>query len=634
MRPILTILTLALATFVFVSQGAPKLGPELLVATLAACLVETMSVRQPRQGTLSFGLVLYAPIFALLGPSAALSIAAVALLVRETVAYTDPGRFVLEIVLELFPVSVAGLSSTLVRPEDPTWLSWLAFALLYASSRHLSANLLRRGLRADDLETSQRLARATADLRGATVALALLAIPLALQHPLLILVLFPVLYSFRKAAIHAYAHLDKEDKKMLRRHLQGAESQVGELSKTLETTQVQRNLLHELSKDTARCTTLVELLDVIERHARGLKLGDQLELLSQSPSGWILVGRDQTGKPRARAVDPSTLPPTYHQVWTTGMPIMADSRLYQLLPGTGVLSLRCGERPDKEARQIQSLFCNQISLASLSAMRLEILQRTLADLARANSELEAGNESLRVAMEQLRTSEAKLIESAKLAAVGQLSAGLAHEINNPLGSIRLGIESTLRKEQLSAFSKDMLEKGLAAVKRAEQVIGSLLNYSRTEGKGKVKVSALSVMNDTISFLGGALRLKGVTVDLPESAADATVLANPGEIQQILINLLLNAKDAVEGKDPARVALRLEVDGEKAHLEVHDNGPGLSPEVRARIFDPFFTTKPVGKGTGLGLSVSRQMAGANGGTLEALDSSSLGGAGFRVSLPLG
>ncbi len=634
MRPILTISTLALAAFVLVSQGAPKLGPELLVVTLAACLVETMSVRQPQQGTLSFGLVLYAPTFALLGPGAALFVAAVALLVRETVAYTDPARLVLETVLDLFPLCVAALSSSLVRPEDPAWLSWLAFALLYATSRHLSANLLRRGLASGDLEASQRLARATADLRGATVALALLAIPLALQHPLLVLVTLPVLYSFRKAAIHAYAHLDKEDKKTLRRHLQGAESQVGELSKTLETTQVQRNLLHELSKDTARCTTLVELLDVIERHARGLKLGDQLELLLQSPSGWILVGRDQAGKPRARSVDPSTLAPTYHQVWTTGMPIMVESRLYQLLPGTGVLALRCGERPGKESRQIQSLFCNQISLASLSAMRLEILQRTLADLARANSELEAGNESLRVAMEQLRTSEAKLIESAKLAAVGQLSAGLAHEINNPLGSIRLGIESTLRKEQLSAFSKDMLEKGLTAVKRAEQVIGSLLNYSRTEGKGKVKVSALAVMKDTVSFLGGALRLQGVAVELPETAVDATLLANPGELQQILINLLLNAKDAVEGREPARVALRLEIEGEKAHLEVHDNGPGLVPEVRGRIFDPFFTTKPVGKGTGLGLSVSRQMAAANGGTLEALDASPLGGAGFRVCLPLG
>lgn len=633
MRLILSISTLALAALVFFSHGPPELRPELFLALLTAGLVEWMSVRQPRQGTLSFGLALYAPVFILLGPSASLCVAWLALLVRETVSYTDPERFFSEMVLDLFPLSVATQSAQLVRPEDPAWLSWLAFVVLYASSRHLGGKLLRQQLAPTDLKAAERLARATADLRWATAALAFISIPLALLHPLLVLFTLPMIYSFRKAAIHAYAHLDKEDKRTLRRHLRGAESQVGELSKTLETTQVQRNLLQELSKDTTRCTTLNELLEVIERHAQGLRLGDRLELLLQSPSGWIFVGRDRSGQACTRSVDPSTLAPTYLQVWTTGMPSSADSRLYQLLPGMGVLSLRHPENFDGKSRQFHSLFCSQVSLASLSAIRLEVLQRTLADLAHANSELETGNESLRVAMEQLRTSEAKLIESAKLAAVGQLSAGLAHEINNPLGSIRLGIESTLRRETISDFSKDMLEKGLAAVQRAEQVIGSLLNYSRAEGKGKVKLSAFSVMKDTVSFLGGALRLQGVLVKLPEGDTEAVVLANPGEIQQILINLLLNAKDAVEGQEPAQVALKLEVADRMAHLEVHDNGPGINPETSAQIFDPFFTTKPVGKGTGLGLAVSRQMAIANGGSLEALSSVEYGGACFRLSLPL-
>lgn len=633
MRPILSILTLALVSVVLVFNPAPKIGPELLLSAVVACLVEVMSVRQPQLGTLSFALVIYAPVFALYGPGAALVSASLGLLVRETVSYTDGQRAITEALLDLLPLAVACSSSFLVGPDDPKWLSWLTFGLLYASSRHFCANLLRQGLSPTDLQKARSLARATADLRWGSLALSLVAIPLALGNPLLILVTLPVLYSFRKSAIHAYAHLDVQDKKVLRRHLKGAETQVGELSKTLETTQVQRNLLHELSKDTAHCTTLVELLDIVERHARGLKLGDQMELLLRSSTGWMFLSYDERGKPTALAVDPSTLTPTYHQVWTTGMTAAAQPRLYHLLPGTGVISLRSPAKPSPEARQVLSLFCSQVSLAALSALRLEALQQTLGQLARANSELATGNESLREAMEQLRTSETKLIESAKLAAVGQLSAGLAHEINNPLGSIRLGIESTLRKETLSDFSKDMLEKGLAALKRAEGVIGSLLNYSRTEGKGKVKVSAQAVMQDTVAFLGGALRLRGVNVEMPENREHVHILANPGEVQQVLINLLLNAKDAAEGREQARVALRLEVEGEWACLEVHDNGPGFDPQTKDRIFDPFFTTKPVGKGTGLGLSVSRQMATANGGTLETLDSSPLGGAAFRLSLPL-
>ncbi len=632
MRLILTIVTLALAAFVFLAAGPPAPGPPFLVAALAAVLLEAMSIRQPFQGTLSFGLVVYAPTFVLLGGSSALGVAVIGLLVREAVNY-DAQRLQTELLNDLLPLCIACLSSKLVGPQDPTWLLWLAFGLLYGTSRHLITTVLRRSLPATEFNTVSRLASATADLRWGTLALALLAVPLVLQHPLLVLATVPILFSFRKAGIHAFAHLDREDKKVLRRHLQGAEHQVGELAKTLEITQVQRNVLQELSKDTSRCTTLAELLEVIERRARGLKIGDQIELLLQGPSTWILVGRDATGKARSRAVDPDTLSPTYHQVWTTGMTAFADSRTYQLLPGTGVLSLRHQDSPTSEIRQIQSLFCSQVSLASLSAIRLEVLQRTLSDLAQANSELEAGNESLRVAMNQLKTSEAKLIESAKLAAVGQLSAGLAHEINNPLGSIRLGIESTLRKETVSEFSREMLNKGLTAVKRAEQIIGSLLNYSRTEGKGKSKVSPLEVMRDTCSFLGGALRLKGITVTLPENPPEMSVLANPGELQQILINLLLNAKDAVEGVESSQVMLTLEHLNGRALIEVHDNGHGINPEAQARLFDPFFTTKAVGKGTGLGLSVSRQMAVANGGTLEALQSSQLGGACFRVSLPL-
>ena len=579
-----------------------------------------------------------------------MAVALVALVLRELLAYSTAERMADELLLDLLPLSMACLAPTLFRPGDPEAVLWLASGLTFVSVRHLAVGVFRTRLPSYEADMVKRLQAATANLRWGTLGLALLSIPLVKHYPALELAVLPVLYSMRKSAIHAYAYLDKEDKKVLRKSLKGAETQLVELAKSLQTTEVERNLLFDLSTDTVRCTSLVELLIIVEKKARTLKLGSRIELLLQEGSGWLYLYFDEgTRRPVCGPVDPRALDSGFGDCWRSGnSQTHGRPKDYHPLPGIGVLALKPEPVKDSAAlAQVMSLFCSQVSLACLSARRLEVLEGTLGqlarsnselevtlgDLAKANSELEVDKESLRVAMDKLRASEAKLIEGAKLAAVGQLSAGLAHEINNPLGSIRLGIEMTLRKEELSPLSRDLLDKALKGVKRAESVIGSLLTYSRAGSKGKVPVAAWEVLFDTCSFLSAALRIQNITVKVPQRGPEAMVMANPQELQQILTNLLLNAKDAVEGQKQAVVQLEGRLDEKGVfHWEVHDSGPGIPDDIKDKIFDPFFTTKPVGKGTGLGLSVSREMATAQGGLLEAGPSSLLGGACFRLSIP--
>lgn len=645
--------TLVFAGAVFWSQGAPTGGVALLVACLAACVVEALGVRLPHYGTVSFGLVVYLPMIASpdLGASSAMAVASIALVLRELLSYTTPERLSDELLLDLLPASVACLTPLLLRPDDPVAVLWFAAGLAYISIRHLAIQALKSPLPRSEVEIVKRLQAATANLRWGVFGLALLSVPLSQSVPWLMVALLPLLYSLRKSAIHAYAYLDREDKKVLRKSLKGAETQVVELTRSLQTTEGERDLLFDLSKETSRCTSLGELLILVEKKARSLKLGRRIEMLVHDSHVWRWLHFEEgTARPRVAVVDPSELELAFSECWRLGAVQQATGpRAYYPLPGIGVLALELAPTRNPGGQsQLISLFCSQVSLASLSAQRFEALEQTLHELADsnrelestlhrlayANRELEVDKESLRVALEKLKTSEAKLIESAKLAAVGQLSAGLAHEINNPLGSIRLGIEMTLRKEPLSPLSRDLLEKGLKGVQRAESVIGSLLTYSRAGTKGRTPLSVWDVMFDTCSFLQAALRLQSIALKVPPRGPEAQVVANPQEVQQILTNLLLNAKDAVEGRPSPRIELVAFSDDQGwFHWEVHDSGPGIDPEVESRIFDPFFTTKPVGKGTGLGLSVSREMATAHQGTLEAGASSRLGGACFRLSLPL-
>ncbi len=221
----------------------------------------------------------------------------------------------------------------------------------------------------------------------------------------------------------------------------------------------------------------------------------------------------------------------------------------------------------------------------------------------------------------LRESQAQVAQASKLAAVGQLAAGVAHELTTPRGAIALSVESALRRPEGAG---KRLEPALRGVEQCRSIISKLLVFCREDRSQRRKVELHEVVAEALLLVGAQLRQDGVELKL-ELGPPAQVLVNPNEVQQILTNLLVNARDA--GR---RVELHSRVEGRRVLVTVTDDGPGMAPEVLERAFEPFFTTKEVGRGTGLGLSVSRELAHKNGGELRLTSSP---GQGTRAELEL-
>jgi PAS domain S-box-containing protein len=233
-----------------------------------------------------------------------------------------------------------------------------------------------------------------------------------------------------------------------------------------------------------------------------------------------------------------------------------------------------------------------------------------------------------------------LYQKEKLAALGSLLSGVAHELNNPL-SIVLGQAMMLREKVKSLPSGDDLydraQKIEVAANRCARIVRTFLAMARQRKAERAYVSIATVIGDAIELLSYSLRSGGVTVateiapDLPETHADADLL------HQVLVNLIVNARQALEesGGDDRRITLRtsLEQATNTIVIEVADNGPGIPATIRSRIFDPFFTTKPQDHGTGIGLAVSRGLVEAHGGTLELAVPQPARGAAFLVRLPV-
>ncbi len=214
--------------------------------------------------------------------------------------------------------------------------------------------------------------------------------------------------------------------------------------------------------------------------------------------------------------------------------------------------------------------------------------------------------------------EARLLQSSKMAAVGQLAAGVAHELNTPLGVVKLGLTQSLRHlEAKPDRARTFLNQGLEALEHAQNIISKLLHYSR-EGKLEHReVDLVQIVEDGLVFVAHTLDLDRVQLE-KDLQPVPPLSGNPTELQQVVVNLVLNARDAMVQGPAERLAVRVSTGqrGGKTVLEVRDWGPGLTPEVRSRMFEPFYTTKPVGKGTGLGLYIISRIAEQHGGTLEA------------------
>jgi two-component system NtrC family sensor kinase len=230
--------------------------------------------------------------------------------------------------------------------------------------------------------------------------------------------------------------------------------------------------------------------------------------------------------------------------------------------------------------------------------------------------------------------EAQLIQSEKMAAVGTLVSGVAHELNNPLTSIAGLSEFLLEQPRDAAPEREHLRVINEQAERAGRIVRDLLTFAR---KGPVEfqpVDLADIVQRTVQLMSYDLRQQGAAVDVSLAPGLPWVHGDRYQLQQVVLNLLTNAMHAVStlpGDLPRRVRVAVTRDGPRVSLEVADTGPGLTADVQAQMFSPFFTTKPPGEGTGLGLFVSYGIATAHGGTLTARSQPG-DGATLVLSLP--
>ncbi len=224
----------------------------------------------------------------------------------------------------------------------------------------------------------------------------------------------------------------------------------------------------------------------------------------------------------------------------------------------------------------------------------------------------------------------QLVHSERLSAIGELVAGVAHEINNPLQTIIGTVELMIEDRPVPSMLRD-LEQVRREGMRAGQIVRNLLSFVRRSTPDRAPADLNEIVSTTAQLHEFHLQQNNIALTLSLHKSALQVLANREEVQQIVLNLLLNAEQAIQlsGRG-SRITVRTYTNGRQQFVEVADDGPGVNVDVRGRIFEPFFTTKEVGEGTGLGLSISHGIAAAHGGSLELCEVTE--GACFRLSLP--
>jgi len=240
-------------------------------------------------------------------------------------------------------------------------------------------------------------------------------------------------------------------------------------------------------------------------------------------------------------------------------------------------------------------------------------------------------EEPRQAYENLRRTQEQLLHSEKLAAVGQLISGVAHELNNPLTAI-LGYSQLLTSGgDIGAQALDYVDKLYKQAQRTHRIVQNLLSFARQHKPERVPVQLNSIIEDTLALRDYDLRMSQIRVHLGLAGDLPSVPADPHQLQQVFLNLINNAVDAIlETGSEGDLWVRSGVDSNNAFVEFQDSGPGVKDA--SRVFDPFYTTKPVGKGTGLGLSICYGIITEHGGTIR-VKSAPQQGATFRIELPL-
>ncbi|TCK06090.1 ATP-binding protein [Marinobacterium mangrovicola] len=265
--------------------------------------------------------------------------------------------------------------------------------------------------------------------------------------------------------------------------------------------------------------------------------------------------------------------------------------------------------------------------AAQEALESRVEERT-ADLSRAN-------DKLREEMEQHSQTQNELIQTAKLAVIGQMSAGINHELNQPLTAIRNYADNArafLARDRLETVDSNLTEiSGLT--ERMSRIIHPLKEFARKSSNSSELVSLQAVRDGAMSLMYGRFEKAGVAVYWPERLSEFYVLGDILRLEQVVVNLLANALQAMETSADKRIDVSIETHEKRLLLSVRDHGPGIAESDLQRVFEPFFTTKKSGQGLGLGLSISYRIVETLDGKLTAANHSE-GGAVFTIDLPRG
>jgi two-component system NtrC family sensor kinase len=221
-----------------------------------------------------------------------------------------------------------------------------------------------------------------------------------------------------------------------------------------------------------------------------------------------------------------------------------------------------------------------------------------------------------------------------MSAIGQLVSGVAHELNNPLAGISAFAQLLLAEKRFPPDQRSAAETIYAESRRASRIVQNLLTFARQHKAEKGPAVVNQVLDDTLELRGYELRVRGIEVTRDYDEALPETMADAHQLQQVFLNLITNAEQAME-RTPARsqrLIIRTRRHGDALRIELEDTGPGIPPNLLERIFNPFFTTKPTGSGTGLGLSISLGIVREHEGRIWA-ENVTHGGARFVLELPI-
>jgi signal transduction histidine kinase len=253
--------------------------------------------------------------------------------------------------------------------------------------------------------------------------------------------------------------------------------------------------------------------------------------------------------------------------------------------------------------------------------------------------------SLKDANFELKKAQNDVIRAEKMATVGRLTSGIAHEIGNPIGIV-LGYLDLLKQADLDESERiDFIDRSEDEITRINQIIRQLLDMSRSSAGEAKPVSVHQLIEDLICVFNYQPKASHITFESSFGAASDRVFADPDRLRQVFLNILLNAVDAVNTLSNDAGCIKIKTEPTPSNSDMHeqphrasirviieDNGPGLDSSHLPHVFDPFYTTKPPGKGTGLGLSVSFMIVERLGGHISVVNSQN-SGAAFQVTLPL-